>query len=107
MVADRTGEAAAEVAKQLGLEQRVGDPGATDGAKRPLPPIAGMVDKASDEVLAHAALSRNEHLRARLRRHGNLVAQAPHGLAGANQVKYRFGHQSTPVLLMSESVPQP
>src|SRR6478672_2784842 len=60
-VADGSGERAANVAKELRLEQRLGNRAAIDryeGARRP---AAVLMDGARDELLARSAVARDEH----------------------------------------------
>ena len=61
-VAVGVGEAALDVAEQLGLEQRVGQAGAVDGDQRLAGPGAAAVDQPGGDFLADAALAGDEHL---------------------------------------------
>ena len=61
-VAVRVGEAALDVAEQLGFEQRIGQAGAVDRDERLAGPGAAAVDQAGRDVLADAALAGDEHL---------------------------------------------
>ena len=55
------GERAPLVAEQLALQQGLGHRGAVDGHERPAPPLAAFVQRLGDQVLARAALPRDEH----------------------------------------------
>ena len=57
------GKAAAHVPEEFRLEQRIGETGTVHGDKRR--PVAGgmIVDISRDQILAHAALAGNQHLR--------------------------------------------
>jgi hypothetical protein len=63
LVAIRAGEAAPRVAEQLRLEERLGEAGAVDGDERAAGAPRADVDQPRDEILAHAALARDEHFR--------------------------------------------
>ena len=62
LVAVRVGERALQMPKQLRFEQRVGKAGAVDRHQRTAAPIAPLVNEASDNLFADAALSRDQHL---------------------------------------------
>ena len=62
LVAVRAGEAAARVAEQLGLEQRLRQPRAIDRDERRVRARRTRVNVACDHVLAHAALARDQNL---------------------------------------------
>ena len=62
LVAVRAGEAAAHVAEQLGLEQRVGQAGAVDRDERSDGAEAALVNQAGDDFLADAGLAGDEDL---------------------------------------------
>jgi hypothetical protein len=72
-----TGERPLHVAEQLRLEQLARDRAAVDRDERPLRAAAGAVDAARHQLLAGAALARDEHVRVR-RRH--LAHQVVHAL---------------------------
>src|SRR5207249_4064933 len=63
-----TGECALLVAKQLGLEDRLGDRGAVDRDERALRARAVVVHRAGEELLAGAALAEQQHGRLGRRR---------------------------------------
>ena len=58
---DRAGERAALVAEELRLDERLGDRAAVDDEERLVAPVARLVDRARDALLAGAALARDEH----------------------------------------------
>src|SRR5439155_3016425 len=63
LVAVRAGEAAAHVAEQFGLEQRLGQPGAVHRDERTAEAVAKRVDLSGDDLLARAALAGDQNLR--------------------------------------------
>ena len=60
-VADGVGEGALDVAEELGFEQLLGDCAAVDRDQHPLGTTAVVVERPGDELLAGAALSRDQH----------------------------------------------
>src|SRR4030095_4856477 len=63
----RAGEGAALMTEQLRLDQGLRDGGRVDGHERPLPPGPLAVDGTGDQLLARAALARDEDRRVRAR----------------------------------------
>jgi len=57
------GEAAADVAEKLGLEQRLRQTGAIDRQKRRVRTATSLVNQASHDFLPDAAFAGDEHLR--------------------------------------------
>ena len=62
-IAVRAGETAADVAKELGLEQRLGQRRAVDGDERRTAPHARRVDQAGDDLFAGTAFAGDENFR--------------------------------------------
>ena len=62
LVAVGAGEAALDVAEELGFEQRFGQAGAVDGHEGPLGAGAPVVHGLRDQLLAGAALAGDQHL---------------------------------------------
>ena len=61
LVPIRAGEAAAHVAKQLGLEQRLGNAAAVDGDEGAADARALRVNQLRDHFLAHTGLAEDQH----------------------------------------------
>ncbi len=85
LVAERAGEAAADVTEELGLEQRIGHPGAVDDGERRPAPGALPVEQARHHVLADPGLARDEHLGVGARGARDLLSQLPAGGAAADE----------------------
>src|SRR5262249_15300980 len=85
LVAPGVGEAAAHVAEQLRLEERIRQAGAVDGCHRRQAPAAAVVNEARDEVLADAGLAGGEHLGVGARGERDLVADRLRRVAGADE----------------------
>ena len=75
---DRAGERAFFVAEQFAFEQRFGNRGAVDAGVIRLAPLAQMVQRAGDELLAGAALAENQNARIGLRDGLDQFSQFPH-----------------------------
>ena len=84
-VPNGVGETAADVAEELGFEQRFRKPGAIDRRHRREPPPAGLVDQSGDEVLADAGFTGHEDLRVRARSKLNFGPQGVGRCAAAYQ----------------------
>ena len=80
------GEGALLVAEQLALQQRLGERRAVEADERPLLARAGEVDGAGDQLLADAALAADEHRGPARRRAGDLLRDAVHHFAGADDL---------------------
>ena len=63
LVAVGAGEASLYVPEELRLEKCLGERGAVDGHERPLRPRRPRVDEAGNDILANAALTRDQDLR--------------------------------------------
>ena len=59
-VAVRVGEAAADMAEELGLEQRLRDARAVQGDQPPVRSPAALVNKLGDNLFAHSAFAGNQ-----------------------------------------------
>jgi hypothetical protein len=73
----RTGEGPLLVAKQLRLEQVVGDSAAVDGDERVAAPLAFAVDGLRHQLLAAAGLADDQHRETGLRHGPHLLDQLP------------------------------
>ena len=87
LVAIGAGEAALDVAEELGLEERLGQTGAVDGDEGLVGARAVGVDGARDELLADAALAGDEDLGVGAGDALDLLAQLQHLVAGSNQLR--------------------
>src|SRR5688572_3667735 len=63
LVAMCIGEAALDMTKQFGLEERIGKPRAVDRDERATPACAALVDQLRNDLLTNPALTSDEHLR--------------------------------------------
>jgi hypothetical protein len=81
----RAGEAAADVAEQLRLEQRVGNAGAVDRDQRQRGAPALLVDETRRDLLADAAFAGNQDLGVRTRGPSNLEDDLTYGRADADE----------------------
>jgi hypothetical protein len=79
------GEGAAHVAEELALEQRRGHGRAVDGEEGPRAPRALLVEGPGDELLARAALARDQHRRAAVGHAGHQVEDPLHRRALAEE----------------------
>jgi hypothetical protein len=82
LVPVRPGEAAAHVAKQLRLEERIRHAGAIDGDE-PALPLAAVVYEPGDDVFAHTAFAGDEYLGLRSRDIADLLCDFTEGVADA------------------------
>jgi hypothetical protein len=87
LVAVGVGEAAAHVAKELRLEQRVGHPRAIDHHERGAAAMTSLVHEASDNFLADTALAGDEHLRIGASRVIQFLLNAANRRARTDQLK--------------------
>ena len=78
VIGHRAGERAAHVAEQLGLEQRLGERAAVDRHERTARAPAVAVDRARDQLLAGAALARDQHRRRRVGGVRDLLVDGEH-----------------------------
>src|SRR5690606_12585375 len=85
------GEAALFMAEQLGFEQILAEGGAVDGEERFVAAIGRLVDRPGDEFLAGAALAADEDRGAGAGDALDLLADAAHRLAAADQRTRRVG----------------
>src|SRR6185503_5918845 len=82
----RAGERALLVAEQLALEQRLGERAAVDLDERAVRALAQPVDRARDQLLAGAALARDEHGRVARRDLLDRLAYDCHLVAAADEL---------------------
>src|SRR5881227_2461088 len=78
MVLCSPGKSPFRVAKQLGLEQRLGDSPAIDRHEGVRPTPAGFVDRLCDEFLPRAALAIDQHAGIALRHEAHLAEHILH-----------------------------
>ena len=95
LVAIGAGEAALDVPEELRLEQRFGEAGAVDRHERRLPATGMAMDVARDQVLAHAALAGDQHLRGTLGRARRHREQFRHRRAGDDEAWLLQGSTGT------------
>ena len=110
LIAVGAGEAAADVAEQLRLEQRFGEAGAVDGDEGARRAQAPGHDLTGDDFLADAALAGDQNLDVRTRDAIDLFAQVADHLAGANHPNWRrLPHKPrwpyTPTAVQAHAVP--
>ena len=84
-VAVRAGEAAADVAEELGLEERVSERGAVDRDQRSAPAAAVGVNEPGDDFLADSAFTGDENLRVASRRIRDFFVESANGGCFAKQ----------------------
>lgn len=94
------GEGALLVAEQLAFQQRFGNGGAIDGEKMPMRAFAVMVNSASHQFLARAALAQNQHRDILRRDAANALVHLLHRGTTANELirtipgdRARVGHR--------------
>ena len=80
------GEAALHVAEEFGLQQGLGQAGAVDGDHGARGTSTALMDRVRDELLADAALARDEHLRIGSGNALDLLRQFSDRGAAANQL---------------------
>jgi hypothetical protein len=87
-----TRERASRVAKQLRLDELVGEGRAVDRAHRPVRTSAEPVDRASHQLLSAAALARDQYGERGVRHPADDVTQFLHDVASTQQSKIVLGH---------------
>ena len=85
------GKRALAVAKQLALNQVLGDGRAVDGHKVGAGAVRQIVQGTRHNFLARAALARDQHGRTRRRHHGQQIADRPDGIAFADKPQWNSG----------------
>ena len=85
------GKCALAVAKELALDQVLGDGRAVDGHKVGAGAVRQIVQRTRHNFLARAALARDQHGRTRRRHHGQQIADRPDGIAFADKPQWNSG----------------
>ena len=85
------GKRALAVAKELALDQVLGDGRAVDRHKVGARAVRQIVQRTRHNFLARAALARDQHGRTRRRHHGQQIADRPDGIAFADKPQWNSG----------------
>ncbi len=98
LLAHRAGEAPLLVAEELRLDQLFGDRRAVDADEWLVAPRRAVVDGARHELLAGAALARDQHRGGSRRRALDRLAQAAHGRRASHQRLHAALRDGAPLL---------
>ena len=105
---DGAGERAARVSEDLALQQLLRDGGRVHGDERSIATRASRVDRARDELLAHAGLARDEHRGARSRDEVDGGLQRAHRRPAADELRMAsIGGRTVERRALSLGVPAP